>query len=172
MLNTAFLARVSSCNRIPKHAPEHSFTCIVSLLQGPSRPRRKGITKEEREMARLLHRTHLLCLLSRGLLFDQAASDPLLQVTGWAAKPLIPCHMGVIMHLHHYVLLCFSSFRPWHFASCLRSHHNLSQGVTRISDHAIWRISSIIHHSAAWDFPFPYGQDFANGLDLLTHWHV
>ena len=31
-------------------------------------------------MARLLHRSHLLCLLSRGLLYDQAASDPLLQV--------------------------------------------------------------------------------------------
>ena len=31
-------------------------------------------------MARLLHRTHLLCLLSRGLLYDQAASDALLQV--------------------------------------------------------------------------------------------
>ena len=28
----------------------------------------------------MLHRTHLLCLLARGLLYDQAASDPVIQV--------------------------------------------------------------------------------------------
>ncbi|KAL3141472.1 hypothetical protein ABBQ32_005034 [Trebouxia sp. C0010 RCD-2024] len=58
-----------------------SFDVEASTEAGPSRPRRKGITKEDREMARLLHRTHLLCLLSRGLLYDQAASDALLQAT-------------------------------------------------------------------------------------------
>ena len=51
-----------------------------AVTAGPSRPRRKGISKEDREMACLLHRTHLLCLLSRGLLYDQAASHALLQV--------------------------------------------------------------------------------------------
>lgn len=58
-----------------------SFDIEAHDKAGSSKARRKGITKEEREMARLLHRTHLLCLLSRGLLFDQAASDPLLQAT-------------------------------------------------------------------------------------------
>ena len=56
------------------------YTCHWLLTSGPSRARRKGITKEQREMARLLHRTHMLCLLSRGLLYDQAASDAVLQV--------------------------------------------------------------------------------------------
>ena len=55
-------------------------TCHWLLTSGPSKARRKGITKQQREMACLLHRTHMLCLLSQGLLYDQAASDPLLQV--------------------------------------------------------------------------------------------
>lgn len=45
----------------------------------PGKKKRKGNTKEQKELARLLHRTHLLCLLARGLLYDQAASDPMLQ---------------------------------------------------------------------------------------------
>ena len=40
---------------------------------------RRGVTKADRERAALVHRSHLLCLLARGQLFDGAASDPLLQ---------------------------------------------------------------------------------------------
>lgn len=65
---------------------------LLHVCAGPSKPRRKGITKEDREMARLLHRTHLLCLLSRGLLYDEAANDPLLQV---GHKPA--CTLAVYM---------------------------------------------------------------------------
>ncbi|KAL0052801.1 hypothetical protein WJX82_007986 [Trebouxia sp. C0006] len=64
-----------------------SFDVETTEEAGPSRPRRKGITKEDREMARLLHRTHLLCLLSQGLLYDEAANDPLLQATMLSLVP-------------------------------------------------------------------------------------
>lgn len=94
-------------------------------------------------MARLLHRTHLLCLLSRGLLFDQAAGDPLLQVIRMGCKA--PCYLAMwarsctcnIIHL-----LCFSSISPSHIARCLRARHNPSQGVTTITDQAIWQVVS------------------------------
>ncbi|KAK9840463.1 hypothetical protein WJX74_010195 [Apatococcus lobatus] len=46
---------------------------------GPQASKRKGFTKEDREEARLIHRSHILCLLARAMLLDAAASDPLLQ---------------------------------------------------------------------------------------------
>ncbi|KAA6419983.1 MAG: DNA repair complementing XP-C cells-like [Trebouxia sp. A1-2] len=64
-----------------------SFDVETTEEAGPSRPRRKGITKEDRETARLLHRTHLLCLLSQGLLYDEGANDPLLQATMLSLVP-------------------------------------------------------------------------------------
>ena len=82
-----------------------NLTPAFSFLAGPSRPRRKGITKEDREMARLLHRTHLLCLLSRGLLYDEAANDPLLQVSPKPACMLIvymtQCATDAVRHIEY-----------------------------------------------------------------------
>lgn len=49
--------------------------------------KRRSFTKADREAARLVHRSHLLCLLGRGLLYDQAADDALLQA---AAVSLVP----------------------------------------------------------------------------------
>jgi hypothetical protein len=43
--------------------------------------RRRGISKRQREAARELHRTHLLCLLARGTLYDSAANEPILQAS-------------------------------------------------------------------------------------------
>ena len=106
----------------PSWAARYSVWLLVNLtlafyfLAGPSRPRRKGITKEDREMARLLHRTHLLCLLSRGLLYDEAANDPLLQVSPKPACALVvymtECaadavrHIGYVSHTHTHTHLC------------------------------------------------------------------
>lgn len=45
--------------------------------------KRRAFTKADRERARTLHRVHMLCLLARGLLYDEAAGSPLLQVGGW-----------------------------------------------------------------------------------------
>ena len=43
-------------------------------------PVRRVATKEEKEHARLLHRSHSLCLLARGSLLDTAACNLGLQV--------------------------------------------------------------------------------------------
>jgi len=56
--------------------------------EGPTgNRRRQAFTKEDRETARLVHRSHLLCLLGRGLLYDAAADDPLLQATAFSLLP-------------------------------------------------------------------------------------
>lgn len=60
------------------------------------RKKRAAITKADRQYAMLLHQANLLFLLGRGLLFDRAADDPLLQATmlslaGDAPLPVDPC---------------------------------------------------------------------------------
>ncbi|KAI3518985.1 hypothetical protein L1887_07933 [Cichorium endivia] len=44
------------------------------------KPVRRAST-EEKEVAELVHRTHLLCLLARGRLIDRACNDPLIQAS-------------------------------------------------------------------------------------------
>lgn len=56
------------------------YQLIACVSAVPGKKKRKGIRKEQKELAKLLHRSHLLCLLGRGLLYDQAASDLMLQV--------------------------------------------------------------------------------------------
>lgn len=41
--------------------------------------KRRGVSRADRDRAAQVHRTHLLCLLARGLAYDAAASDSLLQ---------------------------------------------------------------------------------------------
>lgn len=50
--------------------------------------------KEKAELARSLHKTNLLCLLAHGVLLDQAANDPLVQVSALhhtSAIASVPC---------------------------------------------------------------------------------
>jgi len=48
--------------------------------KGQGRPAVRRATQADKELARAVHRTHLLCLLARALALDRAASSPLLQV--------------------------------------------------------------------------------------------
>ena len=112
-------------------------------------------------MARLLHRTHLLCLLSRGLLFDQAASDALLQVTGC-------CHMGTIMHLHHYAFVMLLLFQILHIANCVPARHNPLQGLTTVRKQKVVRVVRQIISSMGFPLALSYAHDFAK-IGLLTH---
>lgn len=50
--------------------------------------RRFNWTKEDKELARLVHRSHLGCLLGRALLYDRAANDDLLQALMYSLMPL------------------------------------------------------------------------------------
>ncbi|XP_015880255.3 DNA repair protein RAD4 isoform X2 [Ziziphus jujuba] len=50
-------------------------------------------TAEEKELAELVHKVHLLCLLARGRLIDRACDNPLIQA---ALLSLIPTHLEYI----------------------------------------------------------------------------
>ena len=54
---------------------------------GGAAPKRLTFTKVDRETARLVHRSHLLCLLGRGLLYDAAADDATLQAVLLSLTP-------------------------------------------------------------------------------------
>jgi hypothetical protein len=68
----------------------------ISLdVPGPAPTERDGkhpkrVTKKERELAQLIHRTHLLCLLGRGMFLDKVANDPLIQAS---VSSLLPQHL-------------------------------------------------------------------------------
>ncbi|KAL2241109.1 UNVERIFIED_CONTAM: DNA repair protein RAD4 [Sesamum indicum] len=56
-------------------------------------PKRKPVrraTAEEKEVAELVHKAHLLCLLGRGRLIDCACNDPLIQAS---LLSLVPTHL-------------------------------------------------------------------------------
>lgn len=52
--------------------------------------RKRRVTKKDRELAQLIHRTHLLCLLGRGLFLDMVANDPIIQAL---VSSLLPEHL-------------------------------------------------------------------------------
>ncbi|XP_052196986.1 DNA repair protein RAD4 [Diospyros lotus] len=59
----------------------------------PDSDKRKTIRRfsaEDKELAELVHKVHLLCLLGRGRLIDQACNDPLIQA---ALLSLLPTHL-------------------------------------------------------------------------------
>ncbi len=51
-----------------------------------ARQRRLASARNERELTATLHKSELLWLLARGLMFDAAADDPLLQVPPSGAR--------------------------------------------------------------------------------------
>ncbi|KAJ0981270.1 hypothetical protein J5N97_009525 [Dioscorea zingiberensis] len=64
------------------HDSEKEIT--VELTDFPSTTQRKTsrrATAEEKELAELVHKVHLLCLLSRGRLVDRVCNDPLIQAS-------------------------------------------------------------------------------------------
>ncbi|MCI30738.1 DNA repair protein complementing XP-C cells, partial [Trifolium medium] len=53
---------------------DHSMTIELNVTPDSSVPK-----KIRRELAELVHKVHLLCLLARGRLIDSACDDPLIQ---------------------------------------------------------------------------------------------
>ncbi len=51
------------------------------LMQAWLKYYKRIANKEKAELARSLHQTNLLCLLAHGILLDQAANDPFVQVS-------------------------------------------------------------------------------------------
>ncbi len=63
----------------PSGELEIQLQCDGDAALTASRKQRAAVTKVDREYAALLHQSHLLFLLGRGLLFDAAADDAFLQ---------------------------------------------------------------------------------------------
>ncbi|ONI17468.1 hypothetical protein PRUPE_3G161000 [Prunus persica] len=70
---------------------DHEVT--IELNETPDSTRRKRIRRasaEDKELAELVHKVHLLCLLARGRLIDRACDDALIQAT---LLSLLPVHL-------------------------------------------------------------------------------
>ncbi|MCL7022029.1 hypothetical protein MKW94_001710 [Papaver nudicaule] len=66
---------------------------VIEFNDSPSSSKRKPVRRasaEEKELAELAHKTHLLCLLARGRIIDRACSDPLIQA---ALLSLLPTYL-------------------------------------------------------------------------------
>lgn len=57
------------------------YYCLLADTSAIAKRPRQTFSKEERELARLVHRTHALCLLAQGVLHDVAANDSSVQVS-------------------------------------------------------------------------------------------
>ncbi|XP_009334424.2 DNA repair protein RAD4 [Pyrus x bretschneideri] len=76
---------------ISNFAGDHEVT--IELNETPDSTRKKRIHRasaEDKELAELVHRVHLLCLLARGRLIDRACDDALIQA---ALLSLLPLHV-------------------------------------------------------------------------------
>lgn len=82
----------------------------------PPQKKRATITKVDRQYAAMLHQAHLLFLLGRGLLFDRAADDPMLQVPHIRPQNTLP------FRLLHASLSC-SSCTCWAAGCCSTNRH-------------------------------------------------
>ncbi|CAH1436955.1 unnamed protein product [Lactuca virosa] len=62
----------------------NNISIEIDASPGDNTAKRKPVRRasaEEKEVAELVHRTHLLCLLARGRLIDSACNDPLIQAS-------------------------------------------------------------------------------------------
>lgn len=65
-------------------------TVTVEFTDVPSSAEKKSVrrhTAEEKELAELVHKVHLLCLLARGRVIDKACNDPLIQASVLSVLP-------------------------------------------------------------------------------------
>lgn len=75
--------------------PSSSKNVVVEFYDSPStsNPKKKSIRRasaEDKELAELVHKAHLLCLLARGRLVETACNDPLIQ---GALLSLLPSYL-------------------------------------------------------------------------------
>ncbi|KAG8047367.1 hypothetical protein GUJ93_ZPchr0008g13288 [Zizania palustris] len=68
-------------------------TITIEFTDVPSSTEKKSVqrvTAEEKELAELVHRCHLLCLIARGRVIDKACNDPLIQAS---ILSILPNHL-------------------------------------------------------------------------------
>ncbi|GAV76703.1 Rad4 domain-containing protein/BHD_1 domain-containing protein/BHD_2 domain-containing protein/BHD_3 domain-containing protein [Cephalotus follicularis] len=78
------------------HPDDHCKGVTVEFSESPDSAKRKPVRRasaEDKELAELVHKVHLLCLLARGRLIDGACDDPLIQAS---LLSLLPTHLLMI----------------------------------------------------------------------------
>ncbi|KAJ1268490.1 hypothetical protein BS78_07G139700 [Paspalum vaginatum] len=76
-----------------EYSHELGETVTVELNDIPSSSNKKSVrrpTAEEKELAELVHKVHLLCLIARGRVVDKACNDTLIQAS---VLSLVPYHL-------------------------------------------------------------------------------
>ncbi|KAL6862447.1 hypothetical protein ACP4OV_016788 [Aristida adscensionis] len=84
---------VSTVEHKVDYSHELGETVTVEFTDVPSPSTKKSVrrpTSEEKELAELVHKVHLLCLIARGRLVDKACNDALIQAS---ILSLIPHHV-------------------------------------------------------------------------------
>ncbi|KAM7278405.1 hypothetical protein ACFE04_005539 [Oxalis oulophora] len=97
-----------NCNK------EISIEFNVSPDSGSQKKVRRA-TVEDKEVAELVHKAHLLCLLSRGRLIDKACDDPLIQASLLSLLPQIYFKISTISKLRAKDLVLIVSWFHKHF---------------------------------------------------------
>ncbi|KAH6784518.1 hypothetical protein C2S52_009477 [Perilla frutescens var. hirtella] len=85
----------------------------VEFDVSPGVAKRKPVrraTAEEKEVAELVHKAHLLCLLGRGRLIDSACNDPLIQAS---LLSLVPKHLLKVVDSPKLTASCLSPLVSW-----------------------------------------------------------
>ncbi|VAI73029.1 unnamed protein product [Triticum turgidum subsp. durum] len=81
---------VSPVERKEGYSHDLGETVTVEFTDVPSSTEKKSVrrhTAEEKELAELMHKVHLLCLLARGRVIDKACNDPLIQASVLSVLP-------------------------------------------------------------------------------------
>ncbi|XP_021296261.1 DNA repair protein RAD4 isoform X1 [Herrania umbratica] len=86
---------------------------------------------EDKEMAELVHKVHLLCLLARGRLIDNACDDPLIQAS---LLSLVPIHLSKISGVSNITSNALSPLVTWfhnnfHVRSLVRAERSFHTGL-------------------------------------------
>ncbi|PWA51846.1 DNA repair protein Rad4 family [Artemisia annua] len=85
----------------------------IEFGSSPGTAKRKTVRRasaEEKAVAELVHRTHLLCLLGRGRLIDSACDDPLIQA---ALLSLVPANLLKLTEVTNLTVAALSPLVNW-----------------------------------------------------------
>ncbi|CAI0548178.1 unnamed protein product, partial [Linum tenue] len=106
-------------------------TLIIEFGTSPysaSRKPSRRATAEEKELAELVHRAHLLCLLARGIVVDSACDDPLLQAS---LVSLLPTYLLKIPELSKVTAKALAPIfhSNFHVKSAASKNHSFSSAL-------------------------------------------
>ncbi|KAJ6796495.1 DNA repair protein RAD4 isoform X1 [Iris pallida] len=95
------------------HCNEHGDEVIVEFTESPPSAQKnppRNVSAEAKELAEVVHKVHLLCLLARGRLVDSACNDPLIQAS---LLSLLPSNLSKIMEISRLEANMLCSLVKW-----------------------------------------------------------